>query len=470
MQFVSTLWDSGAATARRRGVSQAATAPTGWGPVWLGVAATAMVAVGSTNDEFAFAPEGWPNSGVKAVAALAPMPVDKILLGLGAVLLTLAWWRLRPQRGVRAPKAGIVLGLWSLPLLLAPPVLSMDAALYADLGWIQLQGLNPYEVGLTGAGGPFAGQVDSLWAGKGVAYPPLALVIDKLVVAAAGAHPWWSIVAMRVPVLLSLAVMAVTLPRIAVRLGRPPRAAVWLGLLNPLVVIHFVGGAHNDAPMVAVTLVAILLVLRFPSELVSLVAAPAVLGIAMALKQQGGLAVVALAGLPVAARLAALPRWPRLRLLGGRTVVATVVACLSFVAITLASGLGFGWTRWLELMGRAPTPAPLALVTWAGSAVLEASGADPGGFVLAMGVISLAVLAVALGWVLIRFSDRPLAAVAWSALVVVLGGQALHPWYLAWALALFALVPLTRRQRRWVYGLAIFFLNWNAVQTAIIHR
>lgn len=471
MQFVSTLGDSDAATARLGGAARLLSpASAGWGSVWLGVAASAMVALGSTNDEFAFAPSGWPNAGVKAVAALAPVPFDKVLLGLGAVLLTLAWWRLRPHRGLTAPPAAAVLALWSLPLLLAPPVLSMDPALYADLGWIQLQGLNPYDVGLTGAGGPFAGQVDSLWAGKGVAYPPLALVVDRLVVAAAGAHPWWSIVAMRVPVLLSLAVMAVTLPRIAVRLGRPPRAALWLGLLNPLVVIHVVGGAHNDAPMVAMTLVAILLVLRFPTDAVSLVAAPAVLGLAMAFKQQGGLAVVAAAGLPVAASLAALPRASRLWLLGRRTLVAAVVACLAFVAVTLATGLGFGWSRWLELMGRAPTPAPLGLVTSAGSAVLEAVGADPGGFVAAMGVLSLVLIAAGLGWVLVRFADRPLAAVAWGALVVVLGGQALHPWYLVWPLALFALVPLTRRQRRWVFGLSLFFLNWNAVQTAVIHR
>ena len=75
----------------------------------------------------------------------------------------------------------VVLGLWSLPLLLVPPVLSADAVLYADLGWIVHQGQNPYLVGLTGAGGPYAPHVDPPWAGGGVAYPPLALLINAAV-------------------------------------------------------------------------------------------------------------------------------------------------------------------------------------------------------------------------------------------------------------------------------------------------
>lgn len=84
-------------------------------------------------------------------------------------------------------------------------------------------------------------------------------------------------------------------------------------------------------------------------------------------------------------------------------------------------------------------------------------------------MIGSAVLLVVLGWLLVRFADRPLAAVAWGSLALAVLGQALHPWYLPWSLALLALVPLTRRQRRWVYGFAVGFTIWNAIQTAIWH-
>lgn len=436
--------------------------------VWLGVLGTALVAWGSTHPEYSFSGT-WESPAIMALGALVPIPVNRVMIGAGTALLTWAWWRQRPTRQLAPPPAALVLVLWSLPLLLAPPVLSNDAVLYADLGWIRLQGLNPYEVGLTGGGGPFAHQVDPLWAGSTVAYPPLAIVVQAVVVAASGAHPYWSIVAMRGPVLLALAVIAWTLPRIARLVGLQPRRAAWLGLLNPLVVLHFVGGAHNDAPMVALTLLAIYQVLRVPAAWMSLLAAPALVGVAMALKQQGGLTVIAVAGLPVAAQLAASPKARRLWLLGWRTAVATVVTVASFVAICLGTGLGFGWVGGLDLMGKAPTPAPLALLSKGAATIAAWNGGDYEAVLATAGLIGTAILLVVLAWIVVAFADRPLAALAWGSLAIAVLGQALHPWYLPWSLALLALIPLTRLQRWWVYGVALWFVNWNAVQTAIWH-
>ncbi len=436
--------------------------------VWLGLLGTTAVAWGSTNPEYSFA-GFWPNPVVAWLGALFPIPVDRILIGGGTLALTWAWWRLRPTGDRSLPPAGRVLALWSLPLLAVPPVLSNDAVLYADLGWTWLQGLDPYQVGLAWSDGPIAYQVDPLWAGATVAYPPLSILIHAGVVALTGAHPYLSVIAMRLPVLVSVAVMAWVLPRLADLLGRPRRGVAWLGLLNPLLVLHFVGGAHNDAPMVALTLVAILLALRFPTTVVSLVLAPILVGLAMALKQQGGLAVVAVAGLPVAARLAALPLPGRLWLLGWRTAVATVVTVATFVATCLATGLGFGWLGGLDLMGKAPTPAPFAALSKGLAWLAGVWGGDPEAVARTVGLVTTAILAAVLAWIVVRFSDRPLAAVAWGSLAIAVLGQALHPWYLPWSLSLLALVPLTRTQRRWVFGLAVGFVNWNAVQTSIWH-
>ncbi len=192
-------------------------------------------------------------------------------------------------------------------------------------------------------------------------------------------------------------------------------------------------------------------------------------GLAMAFKQQGGLAVIAVAGLPVAARLAALPLGRRLWLLGWRTAVATVVTLVTFVLVSLATGLGFGWLQWLDLMGLAGTPAPLALLSkgapssgsWA-AAPTPASSSRPD-------ASARVILLLVLVWIGVRFADRPLSLVAWGSLAIAVLGQALHPWYLPWSLALLALVPLTRRQRYWVFGFAIAFCIWNAIQTVIWH-
>ncbi len=437
--------------------------------VWVGLVGTLLVAWGSCHPEFTFSPDGWAAGWVNAIGLAAPLPWNRVVLVTGAVALTWAWWHVRPTRKRPPVHAGLTLGLWALPLLLVPPVLSPDAVLYADLGWTVGSGANPYDVGLATTGGPFAAQVDPLWAGSGVAYPPLTLRVAQLVVMAAGAHPYWSVVAMRVPSLLAVAAMLWLVPRIATRLGLHRRGTVWLGVLNPLLVLHFLGAAHNDAPMVATTLAAIWVVLRWPEWWSAFLAGPLLVGLAMAFKQQGGLAVIAVAGLPVAAELARLPLSRRLVLLGWRTLVTTAVAVTGFVAASLAAGLGNGWVEWLDLMGLANTPAPLALLGKGGAILWAGAGGSFTGFLIVAGRVGTVILLLVLVWIGVRFADRPLSLVAWGSLAVAVLGQALHPWYLPWSLALLALVPLTRRQRYWVFGFAIAFCVWNAVQTAVWH-
>jgi hypothetical protein len=363
----------------------------------------------------------------------------------------------------------IAAALWSVPLLVVPPVLSADAVLYADLGWIVNQGQNPYVVGLTGAGGPYAPHVDPLWAGNGVAYPPLALLTDAVVVRLVGFATYAGIIAMRLPALLSLAVIAWVLPRLATRLDVDADRALWWGLVNPLVIVHFVGGAHNDAAMIALALVGLWVGLRGEHWAYGLVGGPAVIGVAMAFKQQAGLAVIACAGLPIAARLAALPPVRRLTILAARTAVATLVAALVFVAVSLASGLGFGWTKWLSLMGKAGTAAPFSVIAQVGESLIERFGGDPTGWLAAVGAISTLTLLAALVWIAVRFCDRPLALVAWGSLAVSGLGQSMHPWYIPWSIVLLALTPLSRRQFGWVTAFMVGFVSWNAVQTVVWH-
>ncbi|MGC3995891.1 MAG: polyprenol phosphomannose-dependent alpha 1,6 mannosyltransferase MptB [Propionicimonas sp.] len=448
-------------------VSPASALRSGW--VWLGFVGTVAVAWGSCHPEFSFSPDGWPAAWVNAVGLTAPLPWNRVLLVAGVVALAVSWWRIRPTRTRQPVRAGTTLALWALPLLVVPPVLSPDAVLYADLGWTLSTGANPYHVGLATSGGPFAPFVDPLWAGSGVAYPPLTLRLNELVVTATGAQAYWSVVAMRIPALLAVAAMLLLVPRIASLLGLPRRGAVWLGVLNPLLVLHFIGAAHNDAPMVAASLAAIWVALRWRTTWAAFALAPLLVAVAMAFKQQGGLTVIAVAGLPVAATLARLPLARRLWLLGWRTAVVTAVALGGFVAISIASGLGFGWTEWLDLMGLAGTPAPLALLSKGGAILWANAGGSYTGFLIVAGRVGTVILLLVLAWIGVRFSDRPLSLVAWGSLAIAVLGQALHPWYLPWSLALLGLVPLTRRQRYWVFGFAVAFCVWNALQTAIWH-
>ena len=440
-------------------------------PAWIGIVGTALIGWGSCNPEFAFNPDGWPSDLVNTVGLALPVPWDRIAIVAGVLALVVAWWLARPAADAPVERRRLLtlLAIWSVPLLLVPPVLSADAVLYADLGWIVNLGLNPYQVGLGGAGGPYAPHVDPLWAGNGVAYPPLALLTDAAVVRLVGFAVYPGIIAMRLPVLISLAVVAWVLPRLARRFDLDPARTVWWGLANPLVVVHFVGGAHNDAMMVAVALVGLWVALSRPGWAWSLLAGPAVIGVAMAFKQQAGLAVIACAGVPVAAELARRPIVRRLTLLATRTILATLVAAGVFVAISLASGLGFGWTKWLSLMGKAGTAAPFSVIAQVGEGLIERFGGDPTGWLAAVGTISTLTLLATLAWVTIRFAARPLALVAWGSLAVSGLGQSMHPWYIPWSLALLSLVALSRRQFGWVTAFAVVFVVWNAIQTVVWH-
>ena len=465
-----------------------------WAAIVIGVLGTALIGWGSCHPEFAHGPEGWPSEVVNAIGLALPLPWNRVAIIAGVLLLVLAWWALKPGEGgpvvghradpadpatssVGARSAGpaygrrllVALGLWAVPLLLVPPVLSADAVLYADLGWIVSQGGNPYLVGLMGAGGPYAPHVDPLWGGSGVAYPPLALLVNAVVVGLTGFATYGGIIVMRAPVLVALAVIAWVLPRLATRFGLDADRALWWGLANPLVVLHFIGGAHNDALMIAVALAAIWLAVRTPHWAWGLLAGPAAIGVAMAFKQQAGLAVIACAGLPIAARLAELTLGRRLWLLGWRSALAAGVAVAVFVAVSVAGGLGFGWTAWLSLMGKAGTAAPFSLLAQGGEKLILATGGDPTWWLQAVGTASTITLLVVLAWVLIRFADRPLAAVAWGSLAVSALGQSMHPWYIPWSIALLALVPLTQRQFRWVTAFVVAFATWNAVQTVVWH-
>ncbi len=437
----------------------------------LGALATASIAWGATNGEFSFGPDGWPSDAVRAVGATIPTPFDYLVIVAGMLLLVWLWLRLRPTHsrpGVGRP--GLVLCAWAAPLVLAPPILSGDPVLYADAGYEVLHGVNPYLAGLCAAGGPFAAYVDPLWAGRGVAYPPLTLLIDAAVVALTGTQPYLSVIGMRLPALVGMALMFGSLTRIARVRGKSPDGPLWWGVLNPLVVLHFIGGAHNDALMAGVSLAAIWLVVEFPAVWARWILAPILVGLAMSLKQQGGLTVLAVAGVPVldALRRATLGR--RLWLLGWRSALVSAIAIATFGAVTLASGLGLGWTKWLTLMGAAGTIAPFGMVAQYGGLAIQATGGDPGPFRFVVGVVSNAVLLVVLAWIVVRWSDRPVHAVGWGSLALAVLGQALHPWYVPWSLAVLGIDRLTPRQRWWLTAFVVGFVVWNSIQSTVWYK
>jgi hypothetical protein len=338
--------------------------------------------------------------------------------------------------------------------LLAPPLFSSDAYSYAAQGRIVHLGFDPYAVGPGALGGQFAVQVDPLWYWTPAPYGPLSLQIQHLVVNLMGSHPYLSAVGMRLPAIASLVVIATLLPRIATVLGRDPRFALWVGVLNPLTVLHLLGGAHNDVIMIALVVVALWLATRRRLILACLAVAAAA-----AVKQPAIVAVIAVgllcAPAPPRSRQGA---WTRQRL--ACVAKATAVTLGGFAVITAATGLGYGWLHEMRVPGQVRTF--LSPSTGLGSLLellLRITGYEAGAdlAVSALRVVFLLAGALVVGWLVLRRAPRqPVTVLVLVLLVVVVSAPTLHPWYVLWGGLLLGLTSVNRTRLRvatWVTAL-----------------
>src|SRR3954470_934198 len=146
-----------------------------------GTLAGVLILVGSLTP--AFLPDVNPFTGVPVVGWLQTVP-GRILataLLMGGVLLMLdSWLRLRPRAG-RAKPTRHVVWLWSLPLLVAPPLFSRDAYSYAGQGRLVHVGIDPYRYGPAAIAEQYSQNVDPMWLYTPAPYGPLQLQIQHLI-------------------------------------------------------------------------------------------------------------------------------------------------------------------------------------------------------------------------------------------------------------------------------------------------
>jgi len=343
---------------------------------------------------------------------------------LGVLLLSAAWWA---SRAASARHLLTAAGLWSLPLLLAPPLASRDAFAYLGQGALVAEGLDPYTVGPGALAAtdqaPLVDGVDDVWLDAPAPYGPLWLTLSGLVVRVTGSVVP-ALIGMRLLAVLGLVLVAWALPRIAARHGVPAGRALWLGLANPLVLVHLVGGAHNEALMIGLMVAGVAVMgpgLWRPALAGALVTGAVLVKVP---------AIAALAYLPLV-----VPGWPaRLR----AAVVVGASAVATAVLLTLASGLGWGWLTALDA-GRARLSlfSPLT-----GLGVLLPGGDLTLDAVLAVGLL----LAVVLGALLLLRADRlgPVRALGLTLLGVSLLLPVVQPWYVLWGVVLLAAVSSAR--------------------------
>ncbi|HZG90167.1 MAG TPA: polyprenol phosphomannose-dependent alpha 1,6 mannosyltransferase MptB, partial [Pseudonocardia sp.] len=366
-----------------------------------------------------------------------------IMIYTGVALMAWAWIRL--GRDVLAHRVGgrAVLTtalVWSVPMLFGPPLFTRDVFSYLAQGGLPLAGFDPYAVGPEAMPGVFTDNVHYFWQGTPAPYGPLFILLAKSVTALVGDNVVLGVLLMRLAMLPGLALLLWALPELSRRLGGRPALALWLAVANPMMVIHMIGGAHNDLLVVGMLAAGALITLRgAPVWGIALVTA------AMAVKASAGVALPFLV-LVWAGQLAGPLRTRIVKaVLAGLGVFAVV-----FAACTLVARVDLGWLPALS--------APSMIVNWmsvptAVGEILHSltslfASVDKQPFINVTRAIGGALLVWIIGrqwWAGREGGPDAVRRAGIVLLAVSVLSPATLPWYLSWGMALLAMVAWTRR-------------------------
>jgi hypothetical protein len=323
-----------------------------------------------------------------------------------------------------------IMAIWCAPLLLTPPLFSRDAFSYYAQGQLMIAGRNPYTTGVSSLPGWFQWGADPLWSESPTPYGPAFLLAEQGVASLAGPRALLGAILFRLLALAGIALLAIFLPRLARAHGIEPAKALWLALLNPLVLMHFVAGAHNDALMVGLMVAGLTLAVeRHP-----------VMGVA-AIGLAGAVKPIALLVLPFAGLIWAgvTARWPA-RIWAWVKCVAEVAVI--FVGLSWIVGYGLGWVTSLGTPGSVRTwLSPPTAVGMAASGLAHLVGLDSladGAFTLVRTTAMLAGAMIGIYLVLRPAGRSATRGAGLALLAVVTLGPVLQPWYLLWVLPLLA--------------------------------
>jgi hypothetical protein len=332
-------------------------------------------------------------------------------------------------------------------MLIIAPIFSRDVYSYAAQGEMVSHHMNPYLYGPFEMGNnSYTAPVDPLWGNAPAPYGPLFLQIDGFFAKVTFHNELATIVLLRLLAYAGVLLIAFCVPRLAGLYHRDKAEMFTLAVLNPVTILHLVGGAHNDALMLGLLLAGITAAKERRPIVGILFCA-----LATAIKGPAGLGILYVGwtwlgnGVPVRDRI--------------RPVVTAGLIGLGVLGFfSFVSGLGWGWIGNLGTPGvvrswMAPTTSLALLVNWV--AHFAGIGLSLGGVLSVTRFLGLLAALIVGIWLLLN-SDRigTLKALGLTMLLFVILGPVDQPWYLAWGLILLAPVALGRL-RSFIIGLSM---------------
>ncbi|HEY9264303.1 MAG TPA: alpha-(1-_6)-mannopyranosyltransferase A [Mycobacterium sp.] len=390
--------------------------------------------------------------------------LSSMLLWGGVALMLVAWlWLGRRVIDRTATEYTMIAttGFWLAPLLLSVPVFSRDTYSYLAQGALLRDGFDPYAVGPIENPNSLLDNVSPIWTTTTAPYGPAFILVAKFVTMLVGEDVVAGTMLLRLCMLPGLALLIWAAPKVARHVGANGAAALWICVLNPLVIVHLMGGVHNEMLMVGLMMAGIALCFRGHH-----VSGVTLIAIGVALKATAGLA------LPFMVWVWARGLRDRRGFSGAKAFTAATAASLMvfaavFAVLSLVAGVGLGWLTALagsvKIINWLTVPTATAnLINAVGGlflpvnfyAVLEATRI--------IGIAAIAISAPLLWWRYRRTDRDVLMGIALLMGVVVLFVPAALPWYYTWPLAIAAAVAQSRRAIALIAGVSTWItVIWN---------
>ena len=381
--------------------------------------------------------------------------LSSVLLWIGVTLMLSAWlWLGRRALAGNASEYTMVASaaFWLAPLLLSVPLFSRDTYSYLAQGALLRDGFDPYAVGPIDNPNALLDNVSPIWTITTAPYGPAFIMIAKLITMLVGDHVIAGTMLLRLCMLPGFVLLIWATPRIARHIGANVPIALWICALNPLVIIHLMGGVHNEMLMVGLMAAGIALTLNSRH-----IAGIALIAVGVAVKATAGIALPFMVWVWMR-HLCERRGYRPLRAFAAAAGTSVLIFVAVFAVLSGVAGVGLGWLT--ALAGSVKIINWLSVPTAAANLIHAIAGLFfPVSFYAVLQttrVVGIAIVAVALPllWWRFRHDDRQaITGIAWAMLVVVLFAPAALPWYYSWPLAVLA--PLAQ-SRRAVAAIAAF--------------
>lgn len=372
--------------------------------------------------------------------------LSSILLWAGVAVMLIAWlWLGRRVIDGTATEYTMVAttGFWLAPLLLSVPLFSRDTYSYLAQGALLRDGFDPYVVGPVENPNSLLDNVSPIWTTTTAPYGPAFILVAKFVTILVGDDVVAGTMLLRLCMLPGLLLLIWAAPRIARHVGANGAASLWICVLNPLVIVHLMGGVHNEMLMVGLMMAAIALTFAGrPVIGVSLIA------IAVAVKATAGLALPFLVWVWMR-QLRDKRDLPAVRAFAVATAASVLIFVAVFAVTSMLAGVGLGWLTALagsvKIINWLTVPTAAAnLINAIGGLIFPVNFYAVLEVARIIGILTI-VIALPLLWWRYRHTDREaLTGITLAMVVVVLFVPAALPWYYTWPLAVAAALVQTR--------------------------